>query len=123
MATELTTQIENKTVGDTSYALVTLTGQIDESNLTDFGVQIDPLIGTGSQYLIFELAGLEFINSKVIGYLAAAHSKMDEFEQKMIFVNANQNIFDILELVGLTQLVPTLESEAKAVEAIQAGEI
>lgn len=123
MPTELQIKNETKTAGDKKYVLITLIGQIDESNLNDFSVAVDPLIGSDHAYLVFDLAKLDFINSKVIGYLAAAHSKLSENNQKMVFTSANQNILDILELVGLTQIVPTVENEEKAIAGIASGEI
>jgi len=123
MATELTTRIEHKVIGEQKYALITLTGQIDESNLGTLGEAADPLVGSDAKYLVLDLAGLEFINSKVIGYLAATHGKLTEAEQVMLFANANQNILDIIELVGLTQIVPTFEKLSEAEAAIDSGEV
>jgi len=123
MATELTTQTEQKSVGGQSYALVTLIGQIDENNLGALGEAVNPLIGGEARYLVCDLAGLEFINSKVIGYLAETHGKLTEADQVMLFANANQNILDIIELVGLTQIVPTFERLEQAEIAIKDGEV
>jgi anti-anti-sigma factor len=123
MPTQIQIQTEAKTVGDKKYTLITLDGQIDESNLVEFGKVIEPLVGSATPYLVFNLAKLEFINSKVIGYLAAVHGKLTETNQQMLFAAPNQNILDILELVGLTQIVPTFENEEKAIATIKQGEI
>jgi len=118
MATQITIQTETKSDGGRDYALLRLVGQVDESNLTDFSETLDGLIGSDTQHLMLHLADLEFINSKVIGYLAATHGRLGETNQKMIFVAPNQNILDILELVGLTQIVPTHETEEDALRAL-----
>lgn len=123
MATELSTNLTTKTAGEQTYTLLTLAGQIDESNLTELSDVVDPLVGGDSAYLVFDLTNLEFVNSKVIGYLASVHGQLAENNQKMIFVSPNQAIMDILDLVGLNQIVPILENEAKAIESMQSGEL
>ncbi len=115
----ITTKINN----EQHYIIVTLVGQIDETNLENLSTAVDKLIGSDAGHLVFNLRELEFINSKVIGYLAATRGQLSEGNQKMIFIEANSNIFDILELVGLTQIIPTLESEAHLIRAIAAEEI
>lgn len=123
MPTILTSTVTEKNFSGVLYTVIALTGQIDESNLADFEKVVTPVIETTKEFLIFDLAELEFINSKVIGFLAATHAKLAELNKKMIFIKANQQILDIIELVGLTQIVPTFELEEEAIEAIKAGEI
>ncbi len=123
MPTRLTTEITSKVNGDQAYTLLLLSGQIDENNLDHLIEVVDPLIGVVERHLVFNLRELDFINSKVIGYFANTRGKLSTSKQKMIFVEANSNIFDILELVGLTQIVPTLESETHALKALERCEI
>lgn len=123
MPTTLTTTHTTKSAGAKSYTLLTLVGQIDESNLAEFEAVVAPLVVDAATYLVFDLAKLEFINSKVIGFLAGTHSQLAEKEKVMVFIKANPHIFDIIELVGLTQIVPTFETEEAAIAAIQAGDI
>ena len=55
------------------------------------------------------------MNSKSIGYLTDWYTKLSE-KKGIVIANARANILDILQVVGLTQLikcVPTIE-EAKA---------
>lgn len=115
--------ITTATTTDTPvYTRLTLDGHIDETNLPELIAAATPHIGTSVTHLVLDLARLEFINSKVIGYLASLHGQLAEHDQTMIFVKANQNIYDIIELVGLTQIVPTFETEEEAVKAMRAGE-
>jgi anti-anti-sigma factor len=123
MPTILTSTVSEKTLNEISYTVITLVGQIDESNLADFEKVVNPTIEISQEFLIFDLEQLEFINSKVIGFLAATHSRLADLNKKMLFIKANQQILDIIELVGLTQIVPTFELEEEALAAIKAGEI
>lgn len=123
MPTQIQISTATKTLGSKIIAYITLDGQIDESNLESFKNALNPLIGDDRKFILLNLAKLEFINSKVIGYLASLHSQLAEQNQRIIFVEPNQNILDILELVGLTQIMPTFETETKALTAIEQNEV
>lgn len=123
MPTVLTAKKIEKTTAEITYTCLLLDGQIDESNLSDFENIVSATINEVKEFFVFDLENLEFINSKVIGFLAATHAKLTELNKKMIFTKANQQILDIIELVGLTQIVPTFESEEEMIAAIKAGEV
>lgn len=98
--------------------LVKIAGQLDESNVDEKAKTLYELIGKIPQglHLIFDLRDLEYMNSKSIGYLTDWYTKVNEKQGSIVIANAKPNILDILQVVGLTQLikcVPTLE-EAKA---------
>ncbi len=97
--------------------LVHVVGQLDESNVDEQAKAIYQLIEAHPQglFLIFDLAGLEYMNSKSIGYLTDWYSKVSTTGGKVVLAAPRENILDILQVVGLTQLVTayaTLE-EAK----------
>lgn len=98
--------------------LVRVAGQLDESNVDEQAKTIYQLIEanpTGLS-LIFDVMGLEYMNSKSIGYLTDWYSKISSSGGKVVLASPRENILDILQVVGLTQLVnayPSLD-EAKA---------
>lgn len=98
--------------------LIRIVGQLDESNVDEQAKAIYQAIDAVPQglSLIFDLTGLEYMNSKSIGYLTDWYSKVSAQGGKVVIAAARDNILDILQVVGLTQLVnayPTLD-EAKA---------
>ncbi len=100
--------------------LIRIVGQLDESNVDEQAKTIYELIETGPQgvNLIFDLAGLEYMNSKSIGYMTDWYSKITGMGGKVVIASARENILDILQVVGLTQLIgafPTLEEAKLAV--------
>lgn len=102
---------------DKKVKLVKFTGQLDESNVDDKAKEIYDLINSVPQalFLIFDFEKLEYMNSKSIGYLTDWYTKLTEKKGGIVITNARPNILDILQVVGLTQLIPctaTLE-EAK----------
>ncbi|MFT7183964.1 MAG: anti-anti-sigma factor [Oceanicoccus sp.] len=87
--------------------LVHVVGQLDESNVDEKAKEIYALIEANPQNLnlVFDFAGLEYMNSKSIGYLTDWYSKVSASGGKLVVAAARENIVDILQVVGLTQLV------------------
>lgn len=98
--------------------LLTISGQLDETNVDGKAQEVYKVFEEvpGNLSLIFDLAGLEYMNSKSIGYLTDWYGKVTERGGKMVISRAKPNIKDILQVVGLTQLINIYESldEAKA---------
>ena len=102
-----------------AFRLISLKGQIDESNLPEVKGHIDPLVDDGEiDAILFHFQDLEFINSRVIGYFLSLYSKMNELEKNLAIVEANPNIMEILSLVGLTTLITHYDTLAEALEAL-----
>lgn len=114
---------QTRTVADKKYAFVSIPGHVDEHNLHEFHAVIEPLFESDHAYLVFDLGELDFVNSKVIGYLESIHKQLANLEKRLAFINANQEILDIIESVGLGKVVPTFDEESKLVEAMRRGEI
>jgi stage II sporulation protein AA (anti-sigma F factor antagonist) len=100
--------------------LVRVSGQLDESNVDEEAKKIYTLIEASGPTLnlVFEFSGLEYMNSKSIGYLTDWYSKISANGGKVVIAGARENILDILQVVGLTQLInayPSLEEAKLAV--------
>ena len=96
--------------------LVKVKGQLDESNVDENAKKIYELIEanpTGVN-LVFDFSELEYMNSKSIGYLTDWYGKLNALNGKILIAAARENIVDILQVVGLTQLIPCVESLAEA---------
>lgn len=101
----------------TAAKLVKFVGQLDESNVDEKAKLIYAVIEQAPKnlFLLFDFEGLEYMNSKSIGYLTDWYGKVTEGGGKIVISKAKSNILDILQVVGLTQLIncyPTLD-EAK----------
>lgn len=101
----------------TAAKLVKFVGQLDESNVDEKAKIIYAVIEQSPKnlFLLFDFEGLEYMNSKSIGYLTDWYGKITEGGGKIVISKAKSNILDILQVVGLTQLIncyPTLD-EAK----------
>lgn len=92
--------------------VIKLAGQLDESNVDDTARQVYEIMESMEKgnCLAFDLSALTYLNSKSIGYLTDWHLKMREKEGQIFIVSAQDNILDILNVVGLTQIVKNYES-------------
>lgn len=93
-------------------------GQLDESNIDEKAKIFYDLIAANPKnlFLLFDFSELEYLNSKSIGYLTDWYGKVSAEGGKIAIAAAKPNIVDILQVVGLTQLITchaTLD-EAKA---------
>ncbi len=96
--------------------LVSISGQLDESNIDEKAQEIYAVITANPQglYLIFDFEKLEYMNSKSIGYLTDWFGKVTEGQGKIVMIKARPNIIDILQVIGLTQLIPMYGSLEEA---------
>ncbi len=87
--------------------IVKFQGQLDESNVDEKAKIIYALIEQNPQnlYLLMDFEELEYMNSKSIGYLTDWYGKVTEGHGKIVIAKARSNILDILQVVGLTQLI------------------
>jgi len=120
--TEANITIEDVQSGkpDKIIKLVTISGQLDESNIDEKAKQLYEVINSVPQNLnlILNLENLEYMNSKSIGYLTDWYGKVSGGNGKVVIVKAKQNIADILNVVGLTQLIPIFQTIEEAKFAI-----
>ena len=92
---------------DRIIKIVKISGQLDESNVDDQSKIVYDLVTANPKnlYLIFDFSELEYLNSKAIGYLTDWYGKVSAEAGKISIAQAKENIVDILNVVGLTQLI------------------
>lgn len=105
---------------DKIVKIVKFSGQLDESNVDENAKTIYKLIEETPKNLclVLDFAELEYMNSKSIGYLTDWYGRVTGKNGKIVIAKARENIMDILQVVGLTQLIncyPTLDEAKMAV--------
>ena len=94
--------------------------ELDETNADKtFKSIYDQVWDFDGKNIIFNLAGLKYLNSKSIGYIADVFSNIEDADGKMVISNCSDWVKDILELVWITTIIPTVDTEAEALEAIK----
>lgn len=91
-------------------------GQLDESNVDEKAKIIYKVIEENPEnlYLLLNFEFLEYLNSKAVGYLTDWYGKITERNGKIVITKARNNILDILQVVGLTQLINCYDTPEEA---------
>jgi stage II sporulation protein AA (anti-sigma F factor antagonist) len=111
-----TSELEGSTDQRKAY-LVAISGQLDETNVDEKAKEIYALIDQNAQnlLLLLDLSELTYMNSKSIGYLTDWYTKVSEHGGKLAICQAQDNVLDVLSVVGITNLIQhyTTLDEAK----------
>ncbi|EKE29050.1 MAG: hypothetical protein ACD_2C00241G0003 [uncultured bacterium (gcode 4)] len=90
-------------------------GELDETNADKTFTAIYNAIGDFTwKRIIFNLSGLKYLNSKSIGYIADIFSNIEDGNGQMFLTNLTDEVRDTLELVGITTIITTLNTENEA---------
>jgi len=93
--------------------------ELDETNADKTFKSIYDAIGDFSwKKIILNMAGLKYLNSKSIGYIADVFSNIEDNNWQMQISNCSEWVKDILELVGITTIVPTVDDEKEAIASM-----
>lgn len=123
--TEANISIEDLAGSTKPIKVVHISGQLDESNVDEKIQEVYKLLTPESKdlNLLFDLTNLEYMNSKSIGYLTDIYGKISEKGGRVVIASARPNILDILQVVGLTQLIQsfgTIEEAKLGIESASA---
>ena len=93
--------------------------ELDETNADKTFKDIyDTVWDFSGKKIILNLWGLKYLNSKSIGYVADLYSNVDENNWKMYISDCDEWVEDVLELVWITTIIPTVKTEKEAVDAL-----
>jgi anti-anti-sigma factor len=94
-------------------------GELDETNADKtFTALYSEIWDFSGKKIIFNLANLKYLNSKSIGYIADIYSNVEENEWQMYISNCDEWVKDILELVWITTIIPTVDTVEEAIKAL-----
>lgn len=102
-----------------SVIVFDFSGELDETNADNTFTDLYKQIGDFSdKKILLNLAGLKYLNSKSIGYIADVFSNLEDNDGLMYISNCDEGVKDVLELVGITTIIPTVDTEKEALEAM-----
>jgi anti-anti-sigma factor len=115
------TLIEVNKKEENNVLIFEFTGELDETNADKTFKSIYDQIGDfDGKQILFNLVGLKYLNSKSIGYIADVFSNIEDADGKMCISNCSDGVKDILELVGITTIIPTLDTQEEAMSQLTA---
>ncbi|KMT22579.1 anti-sigma F factor antagonist [Clostridium cylindrosporum] len=96
--------------------VVTLVGELDHHNAEIVRIKIDNKIDElGSQNIIFDFNGVNFMDSSGIGVVMGRYRKLSTTGGKACVINLKPQIKRVFELSGLFKIIPEYEDIQKAV--------
>jgi|CXWL01.1.fsa_nt_gi anti-anti-sigma factor len=99
--------------------LLKFAGQLDETNIETEAKKVYKIMEDDQpKNFIFDFTDLTYLNSKSIGYIADWQQKISQNNGKLIVFGSKENIFDILDVVGLTNIIDIVQTEAEAKQAL-----
>ncbi len=103
---------------DKKIKLITLEGQLDESNVDAFAPKVYEVIEAlpENSSLIIDFEKVSYLNSKSIGYISDFFTQLQAKNSKLILAKPAANIRDIFNVVGLDQVISITQTieEAKS---------
>lgn len=89
------------------YLVLSFWGNLDSFGLSEKKDQINQIVeGFSKEYLVFNFADLNFLNSESIGFLMHLNEKLIAEGKKLVIVQAKKNVLDVLEVIGLLETMP-----------------
>jgi len=108
-----------KEAPEQKYQIVEFKGEMDKSNISDVR---DVLVKYMDSYtdpaLIFDLTYFNFINSEGVGLMVSFYYKMKKNNEQLFFVNPQPQVYDVLNLIGLTKVVAPVATIEEAISQI-----
>ena len=96
--------------------IFTFEWELDETNADNTFKDIYEQIGEfENKKIIFNMSGLKYLNSKSIGYIADVFSNIEDNDGEMYISNCDEWVKDVLELVWITTIIPTVDEESEAI--------
>ena len=112
-------EIKIQTQSENNIHIISLQGQLDESTVNEFSTQVYAVIEqcTENSRVILDLEQLTYLNSKSIGFIADFFFFLQSKNSKLVLAKAQANVVDILNVVGIDQIVPMTQTlnEAKTI--------
>jgi anti-sigma B factor antagonist len=118
--TRLDLNVLDKVLESDNYITVEFKGALDKSNIKDVREVIANFIeGFKDQYLIFDLKYFDFVNSEGVGFFVSMFYKMESMGKVLHIVNAQPQVKDVFDVVGLSQIIEVYDSIEEIVKNIK----
>lgn len=100
--------------------LVQMSGEIDRSCVDEEVKKVHEILQkqAGPIFFVFDLRDLRYIASKGIGEMTDWYQRAVSQGGSAVLFGPRENIFDILDLVGLTQLMKVCATQEEAISAL-----
>ena len=99
--------------------ILTLNGHLDANTYEELEKTFEELFEKQNYRVIVDLNALEYISSAGAGVFIGAIGTIQENEGKLILVKPSQNVKEVFDLLGLSQIFEFSESKEEALKLFQ----
>lgn len=89
---------------DGDWTVVALRGEVDLASAPQFRRELHELIDRGSTRVLFDLGGLEFMDSTGLGVLIGCLKRLKEAEGELALENVQPAVGRVFEVTGLDRI-------------------
>lgn len=116
MDTKIELKSENvKNVPNTK--LIYFIGDLDATNVENILEQIMGFINEGFINIIADFEKLRYVNSTGLGILLHLSKTAKEKNGSLKIANVNENVYEIIEIIGAASLLEIFDSSEEAIES------
>jgi len=98
--------------------LIKLDGRLDLNGTYSIEVQFVNYCAGDKARILVDLSGVNYVSSVGIPMLVNTAKSVVSRGGKMAFLNPQENVYKVLELVGVTQVIPIYTSQSKALKGL-----
>ena len=110
-------QILNEKSGEA--VIFKLNGRLDSNTSSEFGQKIRQAIETGSRYLIFDFADLEYLSSAGLREFLNTAKALKKMDGRLVLCTMPDYIREIIEVAGFDSILPIVATVDDALKKIR----
>ncbi len=99
-------------------AVLYLDGKVIGDGVPQFKRTVDEWLNSGVDWLIIDLAEVPLMDSSALGTVIAAFLRLQEKNGKLVLLNAQKSILDVLAITKLDTLFEVYDDVQTAMEAV-----
>lgn len=101
---------------------VVLTGRLDTNSYAELDRQLAPILASGIDSLVFDLAGLDYISSAGVRSIFKARKALAVRQGQLLVLNPQpqiRKVFDVVKAVPLSEIFTSAEEMDSYLDAMQ----
>jgi anti-sigma B factor antagonist len=109
--------IQTEAVPQRNVTLVRVAGYLDAHTFEELEEAINDLFGKKQYRIVVDLSKVEYISSAGAGVFIGALSEAQEHDGNIILMNPTNNVREVFDLLGLTQIFQVVDDQNTALAA------
>ena len=110
--------VESESLGRENAVALRCQGDLDAHTFEILDEAIMGLMEAGATHLLIDLTEVPYMSSAGIGVIIGSRSEAEEAGGKLVLLNPNNDIFDVLESMGMTNVLDIAHSLEEALQQL-----